>query len=150
MNPVEVALNDLHAALSRFVALLEQESQCLRDLQAEDLASVVADKTQHAEYINTAWNSLMLATGVKTDQAGELDAAMAADTGLEKKWQNIKQLVQQVGRLNQGNSTLIEAQLRRTRQALDVLQHAADRGTLYGANGLMLDNFQHLHTLDKA
>ena len=96
MNPVEVALNDLHAALSRFVALLEQESQCLRDLQAEDLASVVADKTQHAEYINTAWNSLMLATGVKTDQAGELDAAMAADTGLEKKWQNIKQLVQQV------------------------------------------------------
>lgn len=149
MNPVEEALSELHAALAHFVDLLEQESNCLRDINAEALSTVVADKSRSAERVNTAWNRVVIACGVDTRQGGKLDTALEAFPELQGKWQEIKLLVSQAGQLNQGNSVLIDAQMRRTRQALDVLQSAADRGSLYGANGLMVDNLQHLHTLNK-
>jgi len=150
MTAVEDALDDFQANLGRFIALLEQESQCLRDIQAEELAAVVAEKTRHVGFVNTAWNRLLAACGVSAAQTDDLDAAMGNNAILEKKWQDAKLLVQQAGHLNQTNSTLIEAQMRRTRQALDVLQQAANRGALYGSDGLMMNDFKQLHTLDKA
>lgn len=149
MNPVEAALNELHDALTHFVNLLKAESDSLRDLHAETLSDVVKEKSQWAELANTAWNRLVIAAGVGPGRGRTLEGAMSAFPQLQVKWLDIKRLAGQAGHLNESNSVLIEAQMRRTRQALDVLQSASNRGALYGANGLMVDNIQTQHTLDK-
>lgn len=149
MNPIETALDELHTALTRFVQLLEQEAEALKDIQAEALSSVVAEKTQWSEAANTAWNRLVIATGIDTRRGDTLESALAGQPNLQAGWQSIRQLAERAEDLNRTNSILIEAQMRRTRQALNILQNAANRGSLYGANGLIVDSFQPRHTLDK-
>jgi flagellar biosynthesis/type III secretory pathway chaperone len=149
MTPLDPVLSELHSALSRFVVLLEQESDCLKDIDAERLSSVVTEKTRQAELCNTAWSHLIVASGIGDSQGGELERALSALPEVKDRWQAIRRMVQQAARLNHCNSLLIDAQMRRTRQALDVLQTAANRGTLYGSDGMMVDNLQLLHSLNK-
>ena len=150
MNPVENALDELRQALIEYVSLLELEARALQEARTEDLATVVAEKNHWSETANMAWNRLVVACGIDPGKGDSLDATLSANPALQAGWHAIRQLAEQAERLNQGNNTLIEAQLQRTRQALDVLQSAANRGTLYGANGRMVDGFQSGHTLDKA
>lgn len=150
MTPIETALDELRQALSEFVALLERETRALTDGRTDDLSAVVAEKTRASETVNTAWNRLVVASGVDTGKGESLDARLSGNPALQAGWHAIRQLAEQAERINRGNSTLIEAQLRRTRQALDVLQSAANRSALYGANGRIVDGFRPGHTLDKA
>lgn len=149
MTPLEAALSELHSALNRFVELLEQESDCLKDIDAESLSSIVTEKTRQAELCNTAWSQLVVASGIGDSQGGDLEAMLSTVPEVHDRWQATRGLVQKAARLNHSNSLLINAQMRRTRQALDVLQTAANRGTLYGSDGMMLDNLQLLHSLNK-
>lgn len=150
MNPVEDALEELRQALTEFVSLLERETRSLVEGRTEDLAAVVAEKTHWSGAANTAWNRLVVASGIDVRAGDSLDVALSGKPGLSAKWRLVRQLAEKAERTNHGNSTLIEAQLERTRQALDVLQSAANRGTLYGSNGRLVDGFQSGHTLDKA
>jgi flagellar biosynthesis/type III secretory pathway chaperone len=149
MTPLGAVLSELHSVLSRFVELLEQESDCLKDIDAENLSSVVAEKTRQAELCNVAWNRLVAASGISDNRGDKLETALSALPEVQDRWQAVRRLVQEAARLNHSNSLLIEAQMRRTRQALDVLQIAANRGTLYGSDGMIVDNLQHLHSLNK-
>jgi flagellar biosynthesis/type III secretory pathway chaperone len=150
MNPVENALDELRQALLEFVSLLEQESQALRDNQTETLADVVVEKSHWAGTVNTAWNRLVVASGIDPARGDSLDATLSANPAWQASWRDVRQLAEQAERINRGNGALIEAQLQRTRLALDVLQSAAHRGALYGANGRIVDGLQSGHTLDKA
>lgn len=150
MNPTEHALDDLRRALTEFVALLERETGALTEGRTDDLSTVVTEKARASETVNTAWNRLVVASGVDVGKGESLDARLSATPVLQAGWREVRQLAEQAERINHGNSTLIEAQLRRTRQALDVLQSAANRGALYGANGRIVDGFRPGHTLDKA
>jgi flagellar biosynthesis/type III secretory pathway chaperone len=150
MNPIENALAELTEALLEFVALLERESRCLQDGDTEALAAVVGEKTHWASTVNMTWNRLVIASGIDTRKGESLDATLAAMPDLQPRWREVRQLAEQAERRNRGNGSLIEAQLQRTRQALDVLQSAANRGALYGANGRIEGGFQSGHTLDKA
>lgn len=150
MSPIENALEELRAALAEFVQLLEREAQALQHVQADTLAAIVAEKTRWSETANTAWNRMVVASGIDPRRGDSLDNAFSANPVLLPKWREIRQLAEKAERINQGNNILIEAQLQHTRQALDVLQSAANRGNLYGANGQMVDVFQSRHTLDKA
>lgn len=150
MNPLEQALDDLREALARFVALLERETAALTEGRTDDLTAVVSEKTQCSGIVNTAWNRLVIASGVDVGKGDSLDARFAGSAPLQAAWREVRHLAEQAERLNHGNSVLIEAQLQRTRQALDVLQTAANRGALYGANGRIVDGFRSGHTLDKA
>lgn len=150
MNPVENALEELRQALNQFVALLERETAALADGRTDDLTAVVAEKTHCSETVNTAWNRLVIASGIDIGKGESLDARLAGVPALQSVWRDVRRLAEQAERINHGNSVLIEAQLQRTRQALDVLQSAANRGALYGANGRIVDGFQSGHTLDKA
>jgi flagellar biosynthesis/type III secretory pathway chaperone len=150
MSPLESALDELHLALEEFVRLLEREAQALQNIQADDLSVVVSEKTRWSEAANTAWNRLVIASGVDSLHGDSLETALTATPTLQSRWRDIRQLAEKAEHLNQSNNILIEAQLQRTRQALDVLQSAANRGTLYGANGQMVDMFQSRHSLDKA
>jgi flagellar biosynthesis/type III secretory pathway chaperone len=149
MNPIETALDELNEALTTFVGLLVRENEALQDIQAEALSEVVAEKARWSQTSNTAWNRLVIATGIDTARGESLEGALAGYPNLLEKWKNIRKLVEAAEQLNHGNSVLIEAQMRRTRQALDVLQSASNRGSIYGANGLMIESYQSRHTLDK-
>jgi flagellar biosynthesis/type III secretory pathway chaperone len=150
MNPVEHALDELLQALAEFVVLLERESDALMNARTDELSAVVAEKTRWSDAANMAWSRLVIASGVDTRRKDSLDTALSADATLHGKWREIRQLAEKAELLNHSNNILIEGQLLRTRQALDVLQSAANRGTLYGANGRIVDGFQSGHTLDKA
>jgi flagellar biosynthesis/type III secretory pathway chaperone len=150
MSPIESALDELHRALEEFVLLLEREAEALQHVQAETLTAIVAEKNRWSDTANTAWNRMVVASGIDPRRGETLDNVLSANPSLLPKWHKIRLLAEKAERINSGNNILIEAQLLRTRQALDVLQSAANRGNLYGANGQMMDGFQSRHTLDKA
>lgn len=150
MSPVEAALDELRHALAEFVALLEREAHVLQTGRTDELAAVVGEKTTWSEAAAAAWNRLVATAGSDGGRGDTLDARLSGNPILNGSWQEVRQLAKQAERLNQGNNVLIEAQLQRTRMALDVLQSASHRGGLYGANGRLVDGFQFGHTLDKA
>lgn len=150
MNPIEAALAELHQTLGTFIALLEREAHALKAGLTDELAAVVPEKTACSEAAGTAWNRLVVACGIDPRRGESLEASLSGTPALAGRWREVRQLVIQAERLNQGNGALVEAQLHRTRMALDVLQSASNRGSLYGANGRMVDTFQGGHTLDKA
>jgi hypothetical protein len=150
MSGIDYALNELRAALRGFVALLESEATALREDKPEKLAEIVAAKSECSGTVNTAWNRLIISSGIDTRRGDSLDALIGADHPQHPTWQETRRLISKAEQLNRTNGSLIEAQLQRTRQALDVLQSAADRGSLYGANGRMVGGFESGHSLDKA
>lgn len=150
MSGIAHALNELRAALREFVALLESEARVLREGEPEQLAEIVTAKTQCSTTVNTAWNRLIISSGIDTRRGDSLDTLISPDHPQHPTWLETRGLINKAEQLNRANGNLIEAQLQRTRQALDVLQSAADRGALYGANGRMVGGFQSGHSLDKA
>ncbi|MFA5081905.1 MAG: flagellar protein FlgN [Hydrogenophilaceae bacterium] len=150
MNPLEQALEQLRQALVEFVFLLEREAGALTEGRTDDLPALIVEKTRWSETANTAWNHLVVASGIDIGQGESLDGLLSGTPALQSGWREVRQLAEKAERINLVNSTLIEAQLQRTRQALDVLQSAANRSALYGANGRIVDGFQSGHTLDKA
>lgn len=150
MNAIEHALEELRHALAEFSILLEREANALADIQPELLSGVVEEKTRWAGRANAAWQQLAAANRDASARGESLDQALSADPRFGDTWLEIKDLAGKADRLNQHNNVLIEAQLRRTRQAMDVLQTAANRSGIYGADGQMVGNINTQHTLDKA
>lgn len=149
MNDLEAALESLRVNLERFTQLLELEAESLRDINTDTLSGIVQEKHLASEEANRAWEHLVAAAGVDSGHGASVETALAAVPALQRKWQEVRQLAMKAEQTNKANSLLIEAQMRRTRQALDVLQNASNRGTLYGSDGLMENGFQTGHTLDK-
>jgi len=150
MNPIDMALNELSEALAAFVRLLERESETLQNIRAETLAEVVAEKSLWSQAANTAWNRLMIAAGIDAKRGERIEDSLAGQPDRQVKWREILRLTKAAERLNQANGVLIEAQMRRTRQALEVLQNAANFGALYDASGLIVEGYQSQHTLEQA
>jgi flagellar biosynthesis/type III secretory pathway chaperone len=149
MTDLESALDHLHANLARFTQLLEQEAKSLQDIDTDTLSNIVQEKNRASLEANQAWERLVSAAGIAPGRGESVESALAAFPFLQGKWQEIRQLAKKAEQANKTNSILIEAQMLRTRQALDVLQNAANRGTLYGADGLMENSFQSGHSLNK-
>lgn len=150
MMTVDRSLEDLRHALVEFTLLLEREANALTDIQPTALASVVEEKTHWADRANNAWQQLALSCRREMAPGESLDHCLTFEPRYGGTWLEIKELAAKADRLNQGNNVLIEAQLRRTKIAMDVLQTAASRGGVYGADGHMMDSFQANKTLDKA
>ncbi len=150
MSTVEHALEDLRHALAEFTLLLEREASTLIDLQPNLLTAVVEEKTRWADRANTAWQQRAAACRRDLAAGESLDHSLSFEPRYGSAWLEITDLAAKADRLNQGNNVLIEAQLRRARIAMDVLQTASNRGGVYGADGQMMDSFQSLKTLDKA
>lgn len=149
MTDLEVALDGLQAHLAQFNELLELETGSLQDINTDTLSRIVQEKNRASEAANRAWEQFVAAAHLDPAREGNIESVLASTPRLHEKWLRIKDLAKRAEQTNKTNSLLIEAQMRRTRQALDVLQHAANRGTLYGADGLMESSFQSGHTLDK-
>lgn len=139
MAGLEIALQTLQQRLAEFVVVLEAEAKALEELQTDDLGPLVDQKNQLAVSVSTAWGRLTDAARGNPALQDEVERGHSGDPGRERLWQDVRRLARLAERINATNGQLIEAQLRRTRQALDILQQASSRSSVYGANGQMLD-----------
>jgi flagella synthesis protein FlgN len=140
-------LDQLTLELGNFVELLEQESAALGDSRLDNLAGIIEEKSRLAQSVNNAWNQAM--GWLRAQSKAGLNQDLDIPSDLMPHWQAIVALARRAETLNKSNGRMIEAQLQRTKGALDVLQNAARPVHLYGADGHMLDLPGQGHTLDK-
>lgn len=143
MSPAEM-LTRLSAECTAWQALvdtLQEEEQVLVAGEADRLAKLNTAKLRQlqavSEHARNRQSDLNLA-GHSSDRAG-MDAWLK-QLGLPElrvRWQQLTDLEQQAQALNQRVGALIDMRLGATRQALNVLIHAAsNQGGLYDNDGL--------------
>jgi flagellar biosynthesis/type III secretory pathway chaperone len=148
---LERELRDLRDALDAFTRNLEAEAQALEHLRADDLAPLVEKKHQLSLVVAAKWARINDLSRNNPRLREEIDKGGSTFPGRDELWREIRRLGKRAGQVNASNGQLIEAQLRRTRFALDILQQASNRQGVYGADGQMLDLLGGgSRTLDKA
>lgn len=130
------------AAWQALVDTLADEEQALLAGEADRLATLNAAKLKQlqtvSDHARNRLSDLQLA-GHTADRAGmEAWLAQLGRPELNARWQQMTALEQQAQALNQRVGALIEMRLGATRQALNVLIHAAagQGGGLYDNDGL--------------
>lgn len=139
MQDLNAGLQSLLSKLAEFTIVLEDEAKALEDLQADDLGPLVEKKHQLSLAVAAAWSRLIEISRADPQLRDEIEHGKSSAPEREETWREIRRLAKLAEQINATNGHLIEAQLRRTRQALDILQQASSRSSVYGANGQMLD-----------
>jgi flagella synthesis protein FlgN len=134
-------LSEEYAAWQALLQTLQEEEQALVDGDADRLASLSATKLARLQAVSDhARNrhSDLLAAGHTPDRAGMGTwLAQQGQPGLPTRWQQLCDMEQTAQATNQRIGALIEMRLGATRQALNVLIHAASgQGGLYDNEGL--------------
>jgi flagellar biosynthesis/type III secretory pathway chaperone len=122
--------------VSRFIALLKVEQRALKEGFVDSLKQLAQEKST-------------LVTDLGFRQAKrERDASTADGAGIERwiarnggaaairSWRQLLECAREAQRLNHVNRILVDTLARNNRQALNVLQGAAQRASLYGRDGL--------------
>lgn len=128
------------AAWQALLNLLDEEERALVDGEADRLASLNASKLaqlQTLDKLARARHDDLLAAGHTPDYDG-MDAWLGqlGDSAQRTRWTQLREMEQQAQAINQRIGSLIELRLSSTRQALNVLVHAATRqGGLYDQAG---------------
>lgn len=129
------------AAWQALLNVMTEEEQALVDGDADRLPSLNASKLAQLQTLNNmarTRHDALLAAGHTPDHAG-MNAWLAQhdQAGQRDRWQHLCNLEQQAQALNQRIGTLINMRLSSTRQALNVLVHAAtSQGGLYDQAGM--------------
>jgi flagella synthesis protein FlgN len=144
MSPADVLarLTTETAAWQALLATLLEEEQALVEGEADRLGALNAAKLKHlqavSEHARNRQADLALA-GHGSDRAGmEAWLAQLGQPELKTRWQQLGELEQQAQAANQRVGALVDLRLGATRQALNVLVHAAAGagGGLYDPDGL--------------
>jgi flagella synthesis protein FlgN len=128
------------AAWQALLNVLGEEERALVDGEADRLAQLNASKLAQLQTLGNlarARHDELLAAGHTPDHAG-MDAWMAQHGQPEHhaRWQKLCDMEQQAQAMNQRIGTLIDLRLASTRQALNVLIHAAtNQNGLYDQAG---------------
>ena len=128
------------AAWQALLNVMGEEERALVDGEADLLQKLNASKLVQMQTLSDlarARHDDLLAAGLTPDHAG-MDAWLAQQ-GIpehQSRWQQLCELEQQAQAMNQRIGTLIDMRLSSTRQALNVLIHAAtSQGGLYDQAG---------------
>lgn len=145
MPPSEPSLSTgLKAEIAAWQALLNvlaEEERALVDGEADRLAQLNASKLSQLQNLGkrvSARQADLLAAGCTADHAG-MDGWLAqhGDPESRTRWQQLCDMERQAQAVNQRIGALIDLRLASTRQALNVLVHAAThRNGLYDEAGL--------------
>jgi flagellar biosynthesis/type III secretory pathway chaperone len=111
--------------LRELLPVLERERDALGGQDADQLAAVVNDKLARLKALEpsvTARDRLQKAAGhdAGMDGGSRLVEALG-DAGLKAEWSELKQLAEQVARLNDVNGSIVAQSERATRSALEIL-----------------------------
>jgi flagella synthesis protein FlgN len=119
-----------------FVALLEQEQECLLDQDSEQLLSLADTKNQSANKLTEIANTrrrYLQTNSANQDTAAWLAKHAPTSLGI---WEEIRELAAQAHHLNQTNGEVIQLKLRSNQQALAALLGASKSAAgLYGRDG---------------
>lgn len=124
--------------MTRLAEILDQMSAVLNDLK-----TVMDQEQQHLSMgqINgsqlqwiTEQKSSLLATLDYLEQLRKKEPNTANSVDISQRWQEITVKTQQLRQMNQHNGWLLEGQIERNQQALEMLKPHQEP-TLYGANG---------------
>jgi len=138
LNPAPL-MDGLTVKLDAFIASLEAEQRLLAKPDAENLAPVVEEKSRLANEVALLWRQLAQLGEQDPAFQPEIEQGRSSEPARARAWQRIRDLAKKADLINRTNRELIDAQMLRTRQALDILQQAAQRNSTYGADGLMRD-----------
>ncbi len=132
------ALTEEHAAVSDFVALLQQEQKMLTENSTDELAVLAEQKSNHAVKINkiAEGRHRMLQSLIPELTASSIRDWMEINSRQSLDlWQKILVLSDQARELNRVNGELIQMKLRHNQQLLGTLSRAVNQSSLYGPNG---------------
>lgn len=129
------------AAWQALLNVMAEEEQALVDGEADRLARLNASKLAQLQTLNNLARTrldALVAAGHTPDHAGmEAWLTQHNQPVQHANWQHLRQLEQQAQAMNQRIGTLIDMRLSSTRQALNVLIHAAtNQGGLYDQAGM--------------
>lgn len=125
----------------QFLDLLRTEQEALVHGDVErlpELAQLKADRLTALSRLAASRNGRLASEQLPADQLGMEIWIQRHDRDgqASRSWSALVALAREAQRINAINGAIIETQLRRNRQALDVLQQAANQLTTYGADGL--------------
>lgn len=153
MSELHGRLDTLSGLLRDLLETITLEGDLLQRGDAEALPELTATKEQRARALASAWagltDQLHLSPPV-TRQAIEQALDGRSEPGVAEAWSKIVGLIDQMERLNRLNGRLIEEQLRRTQNALDILHTAASQQALYGADGHSVELLSPQRSIDEA
>ncbi|MCU0840800.1 MAG: flagellar protein FlgN [Thiobacillaceae bacterium] len=153
MTDVAGQLDTLSERLSALHETLVRESEVLRSGNPDPLAELARHKDRLTQEVGRALADLgALLELQRPVRRQHIQTALAArpDPRLSKAWRDILAVADEAERLNRLNGRLIEEQMRRNQSALDILQSAAQRRTLYGADGHAVELFTPNRSIDEA
>lgn len=123
--------------MTRLAEILDQMSAVLNDLKTvmdqEQQHLYGADQRQPVA-MDYRTKSSLLATLDYLEQLRKKEPNTANSVDISQRWQEITVKTQQLRQMNQHNGWLLEGQIERNQQALEMLKPHQEP-TLYGANG---------------
>ena len=115
--------------MTRLAEILDQMSAVLNDLK-----TVMDQEQQHLSMGQINGSQSLLATLDYLEQLRRKEPNTANSVDISQRWQEITVKTQQLRQMNQHNGWLLEGQIERNQQALEMLKPHQEP-TLYGANG---------------
>jgi flagellar biosynthesis/type III secretory pathway chaperone len=127
--------------ISRFVAVLNEELESLKQGNADALPKTTAAKDELVEALNALEVERMAAIGLSAGKPND-HAAMevwlaqhASDTNATVNWKKLLILAREAKILHQLNGGLIAMHLRNANEIMSILTQQANKPGLYGASG---------------
>jgi flagella synthesis protein FlgN len=122
--------------VTRFIAVLKVEQRALRESLVDSLKQLAQEKS--ALVMELARRQAKRERDASTADGAGIEAWIARNGGTAamRHWLQLLDHAREARRLNHINGALIDTLTRNNRQALNMLQGAARRATLYGPDGL--------------
>jgi flagella synthesis protein FlgN len=126
--------------ISRFIAVLNEEQECLKQANPAPLPSLGATKAELVDQMNALEGERMAAI----DQAGMPNSRASMDSWLThnpsdsaaaSNWNKLLDLAREAKGLHELNGRLVEMHLKNTSEVLAILTQQANRTSLYGSSG---------------
>lgn len=152
MMPVLSKIEALADSLNIFIALLQQENDCLEQKNADALAHTLDEKNRLTTIIGDQWGGICDSLGLPVTSHAQVEGRIVeqGDRTLNDAWRTVSQLSQKAKAMNEQNGALIRLQLLHTNKAIEVLQAASRQNSTYGPDGLSDGSLSYSRTIDKA
>ena len=134
-------LTEEHQAIRALTQILQLEQEHLISANVEGIAAITEDKAKAAarmaELATLRHNALAAAGFSPEESSMKLWLESAAGTqSASKSWQELIELAEAAKELNRVNGILINKQMVRNQNVLNILQHGSVQGNnVYGPNG---------------
>ncbi len=133
-------LADLNAeklAVTRFISLLKTEQRALKEGFVDALEQLAQEKSTLVGQLNQIEAKRDRNAGHAGASVAGIESWITREGGMAATtcWQELLELAREARRINQINGILIDTLVRNNKQALNLLQSAAQRASLYGPDG---------------